>query len=98
MTNPKGFEERKPLDDKDIMMTDADKEKIKQEAEEIAEPEEQQVEKSNASERINLQNIMELREAFDLADLDRGGALELDEFIEAFGEVIGKNMNMKQLK
>lgn len=41
---------------------------------------------------------MELREAFDLADLDRGGALELEEFIEAFGEVIGKNMNMKQLR
>ncbi len=41
---------------------------------------------------------MELREAFDLADLDSGGALELDEFIEAFGEVIGKHMNMKELK
>lgn len=41
---------------------------------------------------------MELREAFDVADKDNGGALELDEFIEAFGEVIGKNMNMKQLQ
>ena len=54
-------------------------------------------EKQNASERINLQHIMELREAFDIADTDHGGALELDEFIEAFGEIIGKNMNMKQL-
>ena len=40
---------------------------------------------------------MELREAFDLADTDHGGALEIDEFIEAFGEIIGKNMTDKQL-
>ena len=40
---------------------------------------------------------MELREAFDIADTDSGGALELDEFIEAFGDIIGKNMNQKQL-
>jgi hypothetical protein len=33
----------------------------------------------NASDRINLQHIMELRESFDNADLDKGGALELDE-------------------
>ena len=40
---------------------------------------------------------MELREAFDIADTDKGGELDLDEFIEAFGEIIGKNMNYKQL-
>jgi len=40
---------------------------------------------------------MELREAFDIADTDHGGALELDEFIDAFGEIIGKDMSMKQL-
>jgi hypothetical protein len=33
----------------------------------------------NASDRINLQHIMELRELFDSADLDEGGALELEE-------------------
>jgi hypothetical protein len=38
---------------------------------------------------------MELREAFDIADTDKGGALEIDEFIEAFGEIIGKNMTGK---
>ena len=36
-------------------------------------------EKQNASERINLQHIMELREAFEAADTDQGGALEIDE-------------------
>lgn len=41
---------------------------------------------------------MELREAFDIADTDKGGALELEEFIEAFGEIIGKNMTPKQLR
>ena len=41
---------------------------------------------------------MELREAFDIADTDKGGALELDEFIEAFGAIIGKGMNHKQLQ
>ena len=44
-----------------------------------------------------MQHIMELREAFDLADTDHGGALEIDEFIMAFGEIIGKNMTQKQL-
>jgi hypothetical protein len=40
---------------------------------------------------------MELREAFDIADADKGGALELDEFVDAFKEIIGKNMTPKQL-
>ena len=57
---------------------------------------------------------MELREAFDIADADKGGALELDEvskqillffnlnlvilqFTDAFGEILAKNMNDKQL-
>jgi hypothetical protein len=38
---------------------------------------------------------MELREAFDIADADKGGALELDEFVDAFKEIIGKNMTPK---
>jgi hypothetical protein len=37
--------------------------------------------KQNASEKINLQHIMELREAFEAADTDHGGALEKDEVI-----------------
>lgn len=37
------------------------------------------VRKQNASEKINLQHIMELREAFEAADTDKGGALELEE-------------------
>ena len=40
---------------------------------------------------------MELREAFEEADADAGGSLDLEEFVNAFGGVIGKNMNIKQL-
>ena len=40
---------------------------------------------------------MELREAFDLADSDGGGALELDEFVQYFGDIIGKDLSKKQL-
>lgn len=54
--------------------------------------------KQNASDKINLQHIMELRELFEAADTDKGGALEIDEFTEAFGGVLGKGMNEKQLK
>jgi Ca2+-binding EF-hand superfamily protein len=38
---------------------------------------------------------MELRELFEAADTDKGGALEIDEFTEAFGGVLGKGMNEK---
>ena len=38
---------------------------------------------------------MELREAFELADTDNGDGLDISEFIEAFGGVIGKNMTKK---
>ena len=41
---------------------------------------------------------MELRELFEAADTDKGGALEIDEFTEAFVGVLGKGMNEKQLK
>ena len=41
---------------------------------------------------------MELRELFEAADTDKGGALEIEEFTEAFGGVLGKDMNPKQLK
>ena len=54
--------------------------------------------KGSASERINLQHIMELREIFDHADADGGGDLALDEFIDAFKDIIGKNMTPKELK
>lgn len=51
--------------------------------------------KQNASERINLQHIMELREAYEKADADGGGSLNEEEFIDAFKEIIGKGMNDK---
>ena len=40
---------------------------------------------------------MQLRTAFLAADKDSGGALDLDEFIEAFGKVLGQGLNKKQL-
>jgi len=52
---------------------------------------------SSLTEKINLQHLIELREKFDKADLDHGGALELDEFVDAFGEVLGVGMSRKQL-
>jgi len=40
--------------------------------------------KSNASEKINIQHIMEIRDAFELADQDKEGSLDEEEFINAF--------------
>ena len=40
---------------------------------------------------------MELKAAFDRADTDGGGSLDLDEFLEAFGGVLGKNLSHEQL-
>ncbi len=38
--------------------------------------EEKKEEQKNASERINLQHIMELREKFEAADTDNGDSLD----------------------
>lgn len=35
---------------------------------------------------------MALQEAFDSADIDKGGSLELDEFEQAFGEAFSKEL------
>ena len=59
--------------------------------------EEEEKEKQNASEQISLQHIMELREAFDAAKKHKDGALELEEFMDAFGGIIGRDMNDKQI-
>lgn len=40
---------------------------------------------------------MQLREKFNQADTDQGGALELEEFVAAFGDVIGEGMSNKEL-
>ena len=90
MSKTVGYEAKQELPDEKLL-TD-DKKKGPSDPEETKD-EEPEAEKQNASERINLQHIMELREAFDIADTDKGGELDIDEFIEAFGEIIGKNMN-----
>lgn len=38
--------------------------------------EKKEEQKTNASERINLQHIMELREKFEAADTDKGDSLD----------------------
>ena len=40
---------------------------------------------------------MQLRTAFLAADKDHGGALDPEEFTTAFGKVLGKGLNKKQL-
>ncbi len=53
--------------------------------------------KQNASERINLQDIMQLRTAFLVADKDQSYGLKPREFINAFGNVLGKGQGRKAL-
>jgi Ca2+-binding EF-hand superfamily protein len=35
---------------------------------------------------------MELKEKFKEIDTDQSGALDIDEFVEAFGDVLGANL------
>eukprot|EP00741_Cyanophora_paradoxa_P015875 tig00020909_g15326.t1 len=53
---------------------------------------------NDSEDAINLSTLMELKEIFDRADVDGGGSLDMEEFIEAFGGVIGKNMTPEQLQ
>jgi len=53
--------------------------KVEQEANKVDEKHPHNEPTLNASDRINLQHIMELRELFEKADLDKGGALEIEE-------------------
>jgi len=52
---------------------------------------------TSMEDRINLHQLMELKAAFDRADTDGGGSLDIDEFLVAFGEVLGKNLTHEQL-
>ena len=54
-------------------------------------------EAGSVEDRINLHQLVELKAAFDRADVDGGGSLDMDEFLEAFGEVLGKNLTHEQL-
>mmetsp|Transcript_26608 Transcript_26608/g.47841 ORF Transcript_26608/g.47841 Transcript_26608/m.47841 type:complete len:974 (+) Transcript_26608:2642-5563(+) len=54
-------------------------------------------EEINATEQISLQQLVELRRKFDEADTDQGGALELEEFVKAFGSVLGPNLTHREL-
>ena len=52
---------------------------------------------NSVEDKINLHQLVELKAAFDRADVDGGGSLDMDEFLEAFGEVLGKNLTHEQL-
>ena len=52
---------------------------------------------TSVEDRINLHQLMQLKEAFDRADTDHGGSLDIEEFLEAFGDVLGKNLTHEQL-
>lgn len=41
---------------------------------------------------------MELRSAFEAADVDEGGTLDHKEFVDAFGDVLGSGMTEKELR
>mmetsp|Transcript_37768 Transcript_37768/g.61203 ORF Transcript_37768/g.61203 Transcript_37768/m.61203 type:complete len:933 (-) Transcript_37768:1406-4204(-) len=51
----------------------------------------------DSGDAINLTTLMELKAVFEHADVDGGGSLSLDEFVEAFGGILGKNMTSEQL-
>ena len=48
---------------------------------------------TSVEDRINLHQLMELKAVFERADTDGGGSLDIDEFLEAFGGVLGKNLS-----
>lgn len=41
---------------------------------------------------------MEIKEAFEAADIDKEGSLSLEEFTLAFGKILGKGMTSKELE
>jgi hypothetical protein len=54
-------------------------------------------EPTSMEDRINLHQLMELKAAFERADTDQGGSLDMEEFLEAFGGVLGENLTTTQL-
>ena len=44
----------------------------------------------SVEDKINLHQLMELKAVFERADTDGGGSLDMDEFLDAFGEVLGR--------
>jgi len=48
-------------------------------------------------ESIQLQHLKELQNAFKRADADGGGSLDQEEFVKAFGSILGKNLSEDQV-
>lgn len=49
----------------------------------------------SATEKIDLRAIMEIKEAFDSADIDKEGSLDPTEFTKAFGDILGGGLTEK---
>lgn len=54
--------------------------------------------KSSDDSKINLQTIIEMKEAFDMVDFDQGGSIELDEFTGYFNDVFVDLLDETQLE
>ncbi|GKT14062.1 hypothetical protein ADUPG1_010401, partial [Aduncisulcus paluster] len=48
--------------------------------------------------RLNLNHLKRLQALFDEADADKGGSLDIDEFCEAFKDVLGKEMSKIEIE
>ena len=55
------------------------------------------MDEGNTTEKIDLTHIMEIKEAFDSADIDKEGSLDLMEFTKAFGNILGGGLSSKQI-
>ena len=51
----------------------------------------------DVNKQMNLHHFQQLRQIFDEADEDGGGSLDLEEFREAFGTILGEGLTMDQM-
>ncbi|XRA97111.1 WD repeat-containing protein on Y chromosome [Pycnococcus provasolii] len=54
--------------------------------------------KTGVEERINMAALQEVLQKFQAADEDGSGGIEIDEFTESFGDLLGDNLGMMELK
>lgn len=57
---------------------------------------EQEEDDDDEGSGISLDQILELKKRFETADVDGGGSLDMEEFVDAFGSIINKDGSMTQ--